>query len=259
MTPPKNGENDGRLCRQSVNRDDGHGECARWILIVWCAPPIRATTRDRRHGERAAMLRTARSGKPIRQPWPPFLQELCAAQMRMAACFSWSCSRDSEGGELGSEISESRRHSMPARLALSNRSSPPTLMVKRPRFPERTDKSRSDLKRQRHRRADGNRDLDSRVDPDFPLRAFVRCESCGRVFTTATRSGESSLRFEMALRESAPEACRTLGGAVAVRETVSTVICMPVSVVVMRAAHRSNSIINWKRPAQRCAAQCSCR
>ena len=25
----------------------------------------------------------------------------------------------------------------------------------------------------------GNRGLDSRVDPDFPLRAFVRCESCG--------------------------------------------------------------------------------
>ena len=147
--------------------------------------------------------------------------------MRMAACFSWFCSRDSEDGEHGSEISESRRHSMPARLALSNRSSPPTLMVKRPRFPERTDKSRSDLKRQRHRRADGNRDLDSRVDPDFPLRAFVRCESCGRVFTTVTRSGESSLRFEMALRESAPGARFQIAlettGALLIRELNSDV------------------------------------
>jgi len=66
-----------------------------------------------------------------------------------------------------------------------------------------------------------------RAHPDFPLRAFVRCESCGRVFTTVTRSGESSLRFEMALRESAPGARFQIAlettGALLIRELNSDV------------------------------------
>jgi site-specific DNA recombinase len=40
-----------------------------------------------------------------------------------------------------------------------------------------------------------------RAHPDFPLRAFVRCESCGRDLTGNWSKGRSGSRFEMALRE----------------------------------------------------------
>jgi hypothetical protein len=37
--------------------------------------------------------------------------------------------------------------------------------------------------------------------PDFPLRAFVRCESCGRGLTGTWSKGRRALRFEVPLRE----------------------------------------------------------
>jgi hypothetical protein len=42
-----------------------------------------------------------------------------------------------------------------------------------------------------------------RAHPDFPLRAFLRCESCGRGLTGSWSRGRSGSRFEMALREGA--------------------------------------------------------
>jgi DNA invertase Pin-like site-specific DNA recombinase len=45
-----------------------------------------------------------------------------------------------------------------------------------------------------------------RAHPDFPLRAFVRCEFCGRGLTAAGRRGEAGLRLEVALREGAARA-----------------------------------------------------
>lgn len=42
-----------------------------------------------------------------------------------------------------------------------------------------------------------------RAHPDFPLRAFVRCESSGRGLTGSWSKGRSDSRFEMALREGA--------------------------------------------------------
>ena len=41
-----------------------------------------------------------------------------------------------------------------------------------------------------------------RAHPDFPLRAFVRCESCGRGLTGSWSKG-ALLRFEVPLREGA--------------------------------------------------------
>ena len=43
-----------------------------------------------------------------------------------------------------------------------------------------------------------------RAHPDFPLRAFVRCESCGRGLTGW--SNRRALPFEVPLREGAPGA-----------------------------------------------------
>jgi hypothetical protein len=40
-----------------------------------------------------------------------------------------------------------------------------------------------------------------RAHPDFPLRGFVRCESCRRGLTGSWSKGRSGSRFEMALRE----------------------------------------------------------
>ena len=42
-----------------------------------------------------------------------------------------------------------------------------------------------------------------RAHPDFPLRAFVRCESCGRGLTGSWSKGRGVLRFEVPLRERA--------------------------------------------------------
>jgi hypothetical protein len=42
-----------------------------------------------------------------------------------------------------------------------------------------------------------------RAHSDFPLRGFVRCESCGRGLTGSWSKGNSSLRLEMPLREGA--------------------------------------------------------
>jgi len=47
-----------------------------------------------------------------------------------------------------------------------------------------------------------------RAHPDFPLCAFVRCESCGRCLTGSWSKGRSGSRFEMALRERAARAGR---------------------------------------------------
>ena len=41
-----------------------------------------------------------------------------------------------------------------------------------------------------------------RAHPDFPLRAFVRCESCGRGLTGSGSNGDA-LAFEVTLREGA--------------------------------------------------------
>jgi site-specific DNA recombinase len=40
-----------------------------------------------------------------------------------------------------------------------------------------------------------------RAHPDFPLRGFVRCESCGRGLTGSWSKGRSDLLLEMTLRE----------------------------------------------------------
>jgi hypothetical protein len=42
-----------------------------------------------------------------------------------------------------------------------------------------------------------------RAHPDFPLRAFVRCVSCGRGLTGRWSKGRRGLLFEMSLREGA--------------------------------------------------------
>ena len=42
-----------------------------------------------------------------------------------------------------------------------------------------------------------------RAHPDFPLRAFVRCESCGRGLTGSWSKGRSALRFEVPFGEGA--------------------------------------------------------
>ena len=88
MDSSNNSENDGLLCRQSVNRD----ERARRMRPVDIDRLVRAadpcddarpsawrTRRDATHGQigRAS----------IRQPWPPVLQELCAAPMRDGGVF----------------------------------------------------------------------------------------------------------------------------------------------------------------------------
>lgn len=43
--------------------------------------------------------------------------------------------------------------------------------------------------------------IEQRAHPDFPLRGFVRCESCGRGLTGSWSKGRSWLPFEMTLRE----------------------------------------------------------
>jgi hypothetical protein len=45
-----------------------------------------------------------------------------------------------------------------------------------------------------------------RAHPDFPLRAFVRCESCARGLTGSWSKGRRALRFEVPLREGAARA-----------------------------------------------------
>jgi DNA invertase Pin-like site-specific DNA recombinase len=45
-----------------------------------------------------------------------------------------------------------------------------------------------------------------RAHPDFPLRAFVRCESCGRGLTGSWSKGRCGLRFEMPLCEGSARA-----------------------------------------------------
>ena len=45
-----------------------------------------------------------------------------------------------------------------------------------------------------------------RAHPDFPLRAFVRCGSCGRGLTGSWSKGRSGSRFEVALRKSSARA-----------------------------------------------------
>ena len=42
-----------------------------------------------------------------------------------------------------------------------------------------------------------------RAHPDFPLRTFVRCESCGRGLTGSWSKGRSGSRFEVTLGEGA--------------------------------------------------------
>jgi hypothetical protein len=42
-----------------------------------------------------------------------------------------------------------------------------------------------------------------RSDPDFPLRAFVRCQSCGHGLTGSWSKARRSLGFDVALREGA--------------------------------------------------------
>ena len=45
-----------------------------------------------------------------------------------------------------------------------------------------------------------------RAHPDFPLRGFVRCESCGRGLTGSWSKGRTVLRFKMPLREGSARA-----------------------------------------------------